>query len=53
LLALLQADWPLQELTPLHWTLASAAVAVVMSAEPKSMAAAVATATPEFFNRMM
>ncbi len=55
LLALLQADWPLQEFTPLQWILASepAASAVVAKPVPKSMAAAVATATPEFFSRMM
>src|ERR1700722_14992879 len=37
LLALLQADWPLQELTPLHWTLASSADAEGMSAGPKRL----------------
>src|SRR5580704_17244886 len=46
LLALLQADWPLQEFTPVQCTVSSAAAAVPTKAVPKSIAAAVATATP-------
>ena len=47
LFALLQADWPLQEFTPVQCTVSSAAAAVPTKAVPKSIAAAVATATPE------
>src|SRR5580704_9719846 len=49
LLALLQADWPLQEFTPVQCTVSSAAAAVPTKAVPKSIAAAVATATPVVF----
>ena len=47
LLADLQDDWPLHELTPSQWTLASSAEAVVIDATLNSMAAAVAIAAPE------
>jgi hypothetical protein len=55
LLALLQADWPLQALTPVQCVIASVpAIAVLMKPVPNSTAAAVATAMPEvFFNRMV
>ena len=36
LLALLQADWPLQEFTPEHFTFASSAVALVTAAIEKT-----------------
>jgi hypothetical protein len=42
----LQADWPLQELTPVHSTLASSALAVLIASVLKSNAAAVAIAAP-------
>jgi hypothetical protein len=45
-LADLQEDWPLQEFTPVHWTLASSALAVETAKVPNSTAAAVAIATP-------
>jgi hypothetical protein len=46
----LQADVPLQELTPSHLTLAaSAALTVAIGAAAKSAAAAVANASPENF----
>src|SRR5580698_10993505 len=45
LLALLQAECPLQELTPSHFTLASSALAVLMAAVENITAAAVARAT--------
>jgi hypothetical protein len=50
LLALLQADCHLQELTPVQCVVASvAATAVPTNAVPKSIAAAVAMATPVLF----
>jgi hypothetical protein len=45
-LADLQEDWPLQEFTPVHLTLASSALAVETAKVPNSSAAAVAIATP-------
>jgi hypothetical protein len=47
LLADLQEDWPLQELTPVQWTFASSADAVAMDATLNRRAAAVAIAAPE------
>jgi hypothetical protein len=46
LLADLQADCPLQTLTPVHWTLASSAEAELMGATLNSSAAAAAMAAP-------
>src|SRR4029077_4241266 len=52
--ALLQADWPLHAFTPAQWILASVpATALLIRPPPKSMAAAVATATPELFLNLM
>src|SRR5258708_22276877 len=45
----LQEDWPLQEFTPVHFTLASSALAVLTAKVPNSNAAAVAIATPPAF----
>src|ERR1700761_3238516 len=49
LLALLQADLPLQELTPSHLTLASSALAVDTKAVENITAAAAARATLDIF----
>ncbi|HTC44442.1 MAG TPA: hypothetical protein VK696_05275 [Steroidobacteraceae bacterium] len=48
-LADLQEDWPLQELTPVHFILASSALAVETARVPNRSAAAVAIATPPAF----
>src|SRR5689334_24416234 len=54
LLALLQADLPLQELTPSHFTFASsAALAVVTAAIEKTIAAAAARATLDIFREFI
>jgi hypothetical protein len=53
LLALLQADWPLQEFTPVHFTFASAAVAFVTAAIEKTIAAAAARATLDIFREFI
>ncbi len=54
LLALLQADLPLQEFTPSHFTFASsAALAVVTAAIEKTIAAAAARATPDIFREFI
>ena len=54
LFALLQADLPLQELTPSHFTFASsAALAVVTAAMEKTIAAAAARATPDIFREFI
>jgi hypothetical protein len=47
LLALLQAEWPLQEFTPSHFTFASSALAVLTAMLENMTAAAAARATPE------
>jgi hypothetical protein len=49
LLALLQADLPLQEFTPSHLTLASSALAVPTNAVENITAAAAARATLDIF----
>src|SRR6185437_4806695 len=54
LLADLQADWPLQALTPAHFTLpVSAALAVVIAAVENSIAAAAARATVDILRGLI
>jgi hypothetical protein len=48
-LADLHEDWPLQELTPVHFTFASSALAVETARVPNRNAAAVAIAMPPAF----
>jgi hypothetical protein len=48
-LADLQEDCPLHELTPVHFTFASSALAVETARVPNSSAAAVAIAMPPAF----
>jgi hypothetical protein len=47
--AVLQAEVPLQEFTPSHFTFASSALAVLMVAVAKTSAAAEARARPDSF----
>jgi hypothetical protein len=49
LAAVLQAEVPLQEFTPSHFTFASSALAVLMVAVAKTSAAAEARARPDSF----